>query len=185
MSKIRFPEINAAIEGHERYSEFMEIMAEMYTASPNKGQIAFIYAVQDQFRANVRSQSRTAGGSSRGSGWRNEQIAQFSGRGNKWIKVTGVLKALVEVALTRYETEDGEDPGDYRRWIEKAGFAWIRYAGPRGSEASPELCFEVRIYGSRLDHPNQLLKIPAQFWDENEADRSLLGGTPFSQNLEV
>ena len=185
MSKIRFPEINAAIENHPRHSEFLEIMAEMYTASPNKGQIAFIYAVQDQFRNNVQSQSRTAGGVSRGSGWRNEQIAQFAGRGAKWVKVTGVLKALVEVALLDFENKDGEDPGDYRRWIEKAGFAWIRYSGPRGSEASPELCFEVRIYGSRLDHPNQLLKIPAQFWEENEADRSLLGGTPFSQNLEV
>ena len=184
MSKIRFPEIDAAITNHPRHSEFLEILAEMYTASPNKGQIAFIYAVQDQFRNNVQSQSRSSrGGSPRGTGWRDQQIAQFSGRGAKWYKVTGRLLRHLNEHLDVW-AEEGDDVEDYRRWIEAAGFGWIRYAGPRGTEAEQELAFEVRIFGSKLDHPNHLLKFSQLLWDQKEENRSPLSGTPFSLNLE-
>ena len=184
MSKIRFPEIDNAITSHPRYDEFMQIMAEMYTASPNKGQIAFVYAVQDQFRNNVKSQSRTSrGGSPSGTGWRHNQIAQFSGRGAKWYKVTGRILRHLNEHLDSW-AEEGDDVEDYRRWIEAADFGWIRYAGPRGTESEPQLAFEVRIFGSKVDHPNHLLKISQLLWDQQAENRSVLGGTPFSMKLE-
>ncbi len=185
MSKIRFPEINEAMINHPDFEDFMRIAGEMYAASPNRGQVAFVYAFQDQFRINVPSRAaRSGSGSARpGAGWRQAQIAQFSGRGNKWIKVTGPLEALVLLKLGEFD-KDGHDSSDYRAWVQKAGYAWIRYAGPRGSENAQELCFEVRIYGSRQDHPEQLLKIPADFWADHEDHRSYLGGTPFSAGIE-
>ena len=187
MSKIRFPEIDNAITTHPRYNEFMEIMAEMYTASPNKGQIAFVYAVQDQFRNNVKSQSRTSrGGSPNGTGWRHEQIAKFSGRGAKWYKVTGHIQGLVNGQLDAWDEDENNESctENYRQWIHDAGYAWIRYAGPRGTEDNPMMMFEIRINGSRLDHPENMIKITEATWNENEEDREILGGTPFSHKLE-
>ena len=188
MSKIRFPEINEAMVNHPEFENFMRIAAEMYNASPNRGQVAFVYAFQDQFRINVPSRSsRSGSGSARpGAGWRQAQIAQFSGRGNKWIKVTGALQIVVEGKLDEWDRNEdlGFYTDGYRAEIEKAGYAWIRYAGPRGSEEKQELCFEIRIQGSRYDHPENLVKIPASLWEDKADDRALLGGTPFSLKLE-
>ena len=188
MSKIRFPEINEAMINHPDFEEFMRIASEMYNASPNRGQVAFVYAFQDQFRINVPSRSsRSSAGSARpGAGWRQAQIAQFSGRGNKWIKVTGYLEVLVDQLLHVWEADEnsGFYTGGYRTETEKAGYSWIRYAGPRGSEENQQLCFEIRINGSRYDHPENLIKIPVETWENFPQDRSLLGGTPFSLGLE-
>lgn len=184
MSKIRFPEINEAMLKHPRFDEWMNITAEMYAASPNKGQVAFVHAFQDQFRINVQSQSISARrSSSGGSTWRKSQEARFAGRGNKWVKVTGILEHVVRKELDRFDTE-GHDTGDYRRWTANAGYSWIRYSGPRGSIDNQMLGFEVRINGSRPDHPGHIVKIHQVLWSVHGDDRSLLGGTPFSLALE-
>ena len=80
--------------------------------------------------------------------WRIEVKARFSGRGAKWVKVS-----TEEVALT---LEGFEDVGDYASWIETAGFAWIRFAGPRVANGSHCAAFEVRTGGATIDHPKQL-----------------------------
>lgn len=182
MSDIRFPEINEAIVNHPRFDEWMNITAEMYASSPNKGQVAFVYAFQDQFRINVQSQLRVSSGSGK-MGWREAQAAKFSGRGNKWVVVTGDLHSIVRRELDRFDLE-GHDTSDYRRWTNNAGYAWIRYSGPRGTVDNQSLSFEVRINGSRPDHPDNHIVISQVLWDVHVNDRSLLGGTPFSLNLE-
>ena len=99
------------------------------------------------------------------------------------MKLTGPLMDMVGVQLGIFE-KDGDDVEDYRSWVKKAGYAWVRYSGPRGTEDAQELAFEVRINGSRLDHPKHLFRVTAQMWDQLEENREVLGGTPFGKNLE-
>ncbi len=106
--------------------------------------------------------------------WRSEVKARFSGRGAKWVKVS------VEDILPTLEGFD--DTGDYMGWIQSAGFAWIRFAGPRVANGSNCAAFEVRTGGSTIDHPKQLHYIPAQLLgDKIEA----LNSTPHAMRLEV
>lgn len=108
--------------------------------------------------------------------WRSEVKARFSGRGAKWVKVS-----LEEIAPT-LEGFDYDDCIFYRHWINEAGFAWIRFAGPRVANGSNCAAFEVRTGGSTIDHPKQLHYIPVQLLDEKiEA----LNSTPHAMKLEV
>ena len=108
--------------------------------------------------------------------WRGEVKARFSGRGAKWVKVS-----LEEIAPT-LEGFDYDDCIFYRHWINEAGFAWIRFAGPRVANGSNCAAFEVRTGGSTIDHPKQLHYIPVQLLDEKiEA----LNSTPHAMKLEV
>ena len=108
--------------------------------------------------------------------WRSEVKARFSGRGAKWVKVS-----LEEIAST-LEGFDLADCIDYRYWIDQAGYAWIRFAGPRVANGSRCAAFEVRTGGSTIDHPKQLHYIPVQLLDEKiEA----LNSTPHAMRLEV
>lgn len=105
--------------------------------------------------------------------WRSEVKARFSGRGAKWVKVS-----TEEVALT---LEGFEDAGDYRSWIETAGFAWIRFAGPRVANGKNCAAFEVRTGGSTIDHPKQLHYIAMHDLDDRV---SPLLSTPHAMKLE-
>ena len=106
--------------------------------------------------------------------WRSEVKARFSGRGAKWVKVS------VDDILPTLEGFD--DTADYLGWIQSAGFAWIRFAGPRVANGSHCAAFEVRTGGSTIDHPKQLHYIPVQLLDEKiEA----LNSTPHAMRLEV
>ena len=105
--------------------------------------------------------------------WRSEVKARFSGRGAKWVKVS-----TEEVALT---LESFEDVGDYASWIETAGFAWIRFAGPRVANGSHCAAFEVRTGGSTIDHPKQLHYIALHDLDDKV---EALGSTPHAMKLE-
>ena len=106
--------------------------------------------------------------------WRGEVKARFSGRGAKWVKVS------VDEVLPTLENFD--DVTDYMGWIQSAGFAWIRFAGPRVANGSHCAAFEVRTGGSTIDHPKQLHYIPVQLLDEKiEA----LNSTPHAMKLEV
>ena len=108
--------------------------------------------------------------------WRSEVKDRFSGRGAKWVKVS-----LEEIAPT-LEGFDYDDCIFYRSWINEAGFAWIRFAGPRVANGSNCAAFEVRTGGSTIDHPKQLHYIPVQLLDEKiEA----LNSTPHAMKLEL
>ena len=108
--------------------------------------------------------------------WRSEVKDRFSGRGAKWVKVS-----LEEIAPT-LEGFDYDDCIFYRSWINEAGFAWIRFAGPRVANGVKSAAFEVRTGGSTIDHPKQLHYIPVQLLDEKiEA----LNSTPHAMKLEV
>ena len=106
--------------------------------------------------------------------WRREVKERFSGRGAKWVKVS------VEDILPTLEGFD--DVEDYTGWVQKAGFAWIRFAGPRVANGNHCAAFEVRTGGSTIDHPKQLHYIPVQLLDEKIEP---LGSTPHAMKLEV
>lgn len=106
--------------------------------------------------------------------WRSEVKERFGGRGAKWVKVS-----LEEITPT---LEGFDDTTDYMGWIQNAGYAWIRFAGPRVANGMNCAGFEVRTGGSTIDHPKQLHYIPVQLLDENIEP---LGSTPHAMKLEV
>ena len=106
--------------------------------------------------------------------WRSEVKSRFSGRGAKWVKVS------VDDILPTLEGFD--DTADYLGWIQTAGFAWIRFAGPRVANGSHCAAFEVRTGGSTIDHPKQLHYIPVHDLDEKIES---LNSTPHAMRLEV
>ena len=186
--KVRHNNIDAHLTSDaniDAFSSMMVNMVNLYNNCPDASRIRFIQAIEDQFKANSQARARTSSGSSStGSGWRDAQKAQFAGRGAKWVKLTGEMIKLLNITLNAFEA-DGDDVEDYRSWINKAGFAWVRYSGPRGTEAAQELAFEVRIGGSKIDHPKHLFKVTSDVWNNHLADHhSVLGGTPFSMKLE-
>ena len=184
--KIRHGNIDAHLTSGDNVDAFASMMVHMvnlYKTCPDASKIRFIQAIEDQFKANAPARGRTSGGNSGGSSWRDHQKAQFSGRGAKWIKLTGTLMDMVLVQLGIFDNA-GEDTEDYRSWINEAGYAWVRYSGPRGTEEAQELAFEVRVGGSKIDHPKHLFRVTSQMWDQLEGDREVLGGTPFGMSLE-
>ena len=128
--------------------------------------------------AEIKPLCASRGKAAGGSGWRSEQKAKFSGRGAKWVKLS-----TDEVAgtLDRFDNE-GIDTADYRKWIEAAGFAWIRYNGPRVDGGNKMAAFEVRTVGSTYDCPKQLHYI---LDEEVDGTVTPLGGTPFAMKLEA
>lgn len=106
--------------------------------------------------------------------WRSEVKERFGGRGAKWVKV-----AVEEVIGT---AESFEDSANYIGWIKEAGFAWIRFAGPRVANGVKSAAFEVRTGGSTIDHPKQLHYIPVNKLDDVIVP---LNSTPHAMKLEV
>lgn len=113
-----------------------------------------------------------------GNDWRSVLKAKFGGRGAKWVKLP-VNK--IEATLDKFDN-DGIDTSDYREFINKEGYAWIRFSGPRIDNGVQAAAFEVRTKGSTIDHPKQLHYIPTA-----ELDNVIepLGGTPHSKKLEA
>jgi hypothetical protein len=109
-------------------------------------------------------------------GWRSELKARFSGRGAKWVKVS-----IEEIGSTLVSLGDADDVRDYAGWISAAGFAWIRFSGPRVHGGENCAAFEVRTGGSTIDHPRQLHFIPVATLDDKIES---LGGTPHALKLE-
>lgn len=128
--------------------------------------------------AEIKPLCSSRGKSAGGTGWRSEQKAKFSGRGAKWVKLS-----TDEIAgtLDRFDNE-GIETADYRKWIEAAGFAWIRYNGPRVDGGNKMAAFEVRTVGSTYDCPKQLHYI---LDEEVDGTVTSLGGTPFAMKLEA
>ena len=108
--------------------------------------------------------------------WRSEVKSRFSGRGAKWVMVS-----LEEIAPT-LERFDLDDCINYRHWIDQAGYAWIRFAGPRVANGVKSAAFEVRTGGSTIDHPKQLHYIALQELDEKIKP---LPATPHAMRIEL
>ena len=108
--------------------------------------------------------------------WRSEVKSRFSGRGAKWVSVS-----LEEIAST-LEGFDLADCIDYRYWIDQAGYAWIRFAGPRIANGVKCAAFEVRTGGSTIDHPKQLHYIAIHDLDDKITP---LAATPHAMRLEL
>ena len=108
--------------------------------------------------------------------WRSEVKDRFSGRGAKWVKVS-----LEEIAPT-LEGFDYDDCIFYRSWINEAGFAWIRFAGPRIANGVKSAAFEVRTGGSTIDHPKQLHYIAIHDLDDKIRP---LPATPHAMRIEL
>lgn len=106
--------------------------------------------------------------------WRSELKARFSGRGAKWVKVS---IDNIEQTLAGYDSS----ADDYRQWIYKAGYAWIRFTGPRVANGVNCAAFEVRTGGSTIDHPGQLHYIPVYDLDMTIEP---LNSTPHAMKLE-
>ena len=137
---------------------------------------AFKRHLDQLINAKVKPLCGGKGKSAGDGGWRSELKARFSGRGAKWVKVS-----IEEIGSTLISLGDADDVRDYVSWISAAGFAWIRFSGPRVRGDENCAAFEVRTGGSTIDHPRQLHYIPVATLDDKIEN---LGGTPHSLKLE-
>ena len=110
--------------------------------------------------------------------WRDELKLRFSGRGAKWVQVS-IDEVMPTLALF---DDEGVDTTSYREWVTVAGYAWIRFSGPRLHDGVESAAFEVRTTGSTNDQPRQLHYIDVERLDDVVTP---LGGTPHSMKLEL
>lgn len=140
---------------------------------------------RDEVKPAVKAARATAPIQRSGAGnvdnsWRADQKALFSGRGNQWIKVS---IDDVQPTLDRLH-DDGVDVMNYTSWTNNAGYAWVRYSGPRINDGEASAAFEVRTNGSKIDHPKQL------FYMQHDLAMCItpddrLANTPFALGLET
>jgi hypothetical protein len=127
--------------------------------------------------SNVKPLCVRSGKTAEGDDWRSELKAQFGGRGLKWVFIE---LSEIESTLIKFEAA-GIDCTDYRQFTKDHGKAWIRFSGGRINDNLKSAAFEVRINGSKLDHPKQLHYIPM----DNLQNIETMTGTPNSLKLEV
>ena len=109
--------------------------------------------------------------------WKISQKSNFGGRGAKWVKVEGDLK---EKLYRRMDELSDFDFSNLKEHFKSAGFAWIRYSKPVGSEDNRMASFEIRWSGCKTDCPKTLFEI-----NEDVAfSLEKLGTTPFKLGLE-
>lgn len=179
-SKIRHPQIDSHLNSNPEFAAALNTIASIYATCSDTSLLRFRQAVDDQLKLNVQSRGRSS--SSSDNSWRSAQKELYAGRGAKWMKVLPDTPAFAALFNKVAEFSSmGEDVSNFQELTGNAGFAWIRYSGPRGSEAQPLHAFEVRINGSKTDHPKHIL----QLTDSEVADLESLNGTPNSLNLET
>ena len=180
MGKIRNANINDHLLASDNFESVMAGLVELYATCPDASRVRFVQAIEDQLRINAPSRGRSSS-SAGGTGWRDVQKSLYAGRGAKWKSIptdSSAFEAL-QTKLNEF-ADDNIDVEAYRGHIGAAGYAWVRYSGPRGSEAEQMHAFEVRTQDSRIDHPKQLLLLN----NEQVEDLSTLSATPFSLGLE-
>ena len=133
--------------------------------------------VKPAAKAHRAANPQARGGKGVDNSWRSWLKEAYSGRGNQWIRVE---LDDIQPTLDRL-CDEGHDVSNYTTWINNAGYAWVRYAGPRINNESPCAAFEVRINGSRLDHPGLFHYIDA---DIALGITERLPNTPFALRLE-
>ena len=180
MGKIRNANINAHLLASDNFESVMSGLVELYATCPDASRVRFVQAIEDQLRINAPSRGRSSS-SAGGTGWRDIQKASYAGRGAKWKSIPTDSSAFEALRAKLNEfAADGIDIDSYQNHVSNAGFAWVRYSGPRGTEADQMHAFEVRTQDSRIDHPKQLLLLN----NEQAAELSTLSATPFSLGLE-
>jgi hypothetical protein len=182
MGKIRHANINAHLNTSDSFEAALAQLVEIYATCPDASKIRFVQAIEDRFKAAAPARGRSANGSSSGGAtWRAEQKALYAGRGAKWKSIPTDSSAFEALRAKLNEfAADGIDIDSYQSHVSNAGYAWVRYSGPRGSEAEQLHAFEVRTQDSRVDHPKQLLLLT----DAQVQDLTTLSATPFALGLE-
>ena len=123
------------------------------------------------------SRATRSASSADSSDWRADQKARYYGRNRKWLKVS-----IDEITptLDGFDAR-GIDTSNYRAWIDAAGFAWVRYRGPKVNRGVNSAQFEVPLADSRVNHPNYIHFIPNDNLDNYEH----MSGTPHGLGLET
>lgn len=170
---------------NELKSAFQTQVAECGDASFARFVQAITEIARDEVKPAVKAARATApiqraGSEGVDNTWRSDQKALFSGRGNQWIKVS---IEDVQPTLSLFQGV-GIDVDDYARWTNNAGYAWVRYAGPRINDGEPSAAFEVRTGGSKIDHPKQLFYMPHDLAMCITAE-DRLPNTPYALGLEM
>ena len=136
----------------------------------------FMNAVKQLASKHINANVSRASLSSESTNWKASIKEEFTGRGRQWFYVS--LEDIAPV-LDKFDN-DGFDTSSYRKDIDNAGKAWVRFAGVSGSESNPQLKVEVRIEGSKIDHPQNRVNMPYS----QDIDRLEDGKTPYSLGLE-
>ena len=137
--------------------------------------------MKELMKEHIKPLTARSGMKSGDGGWRDEVKSRFSGRGMKWFKVA------IDVVMPTIERLQGEDIDcdQYLKWIDQAGFAWIRYDAPRVHDGKQCAAFHVKVDGS-----TSLVSEKSQYHcyiTTGSLDEVItsLGGTPHSMKLEV
>lgn len=135
--------------------DLMKVLTKSYMdfseKNPGAGHIDFIQHIESLMREVISGSEEDDGRFSRSVElededeeyryWRSDLKSYFKGR--PWVKVS-----LEEVEPTLdFFDERREDTSYYRRNIEKAGYAWIKFVGASVKGGKRCAVFEVRIYG--------------------------------------
>lgn len=137
--------------------------------------------MKELMKEHVKPLTARSGMKSGDGGWRDEVKSRFSGRGMKWFKVA---IDVVMPTIERLQKED-IDCDQYLKWIDRAGFAWVRYDAPRVYEGKQCAAFHVKVDGSTSlasERSQYHCYITTGSLDEVITS---LGGTPHSNKLEV
>lgn len=137
--------------------------------------------MKELMKEHIKPLTARSGMKSADGGWRDEVKSRFSGRGMKWFKVA------IEVVMPTIERlqSEGIDCDQYLKWIDKAGFAWIRYDAPRVHDGKQCAAFHVKVDGSTsLASEKSKYHCYITTGSLDEVITSL-GGTPHSEKLEV
>ena len=109
--------------------------------------------------------------------WQISQKGHFGGRGAKWVRIDG--DNLVKLNERMNELNDF-DFSNLKEHFNSAGFGWVRYSKPAGTESNRMSAFEIRWAGSKIDCPKTLFMLPEQ----DAIILEKLGATPFKLGLE-
>ena len=152
---------------------YAQAVAETGDASYTRFMNAVKQVANNHVKPNV-STSRAS--SSASNSWKDDIKSQFTGRGRQWFYVS--LDDINPI-LDKFDS-DGFDTSNYRNDINNAGKAWVRFASVTGTESAPQLNVEVRIEGSKIDHPRNRVNMSYN----NEIERLDDGKTPYALGLE-
>lgn len=103
---------------------------------------------------------------------------KYKGRGNTWVKIPKDSQAYQSFLSLIPDCSEGSV---FLGHINREGFGWARFSKVEGTESDPVELFEVRYKGSKIDHPENLLKVSHSV----SKDFPLLGNTPVKIDIEV
>ena len=132
--------------------------------------------------SNSKNSSNTRPSQQKDNTWRSIQKSQFSGRGRQWIYVK---LEDINPSLDILESS-GHDVSNYRKLVNDAGKAWVRYSGARThTETGSLAAFEIRYQGSKVPQSSAFYIISHESaMNISDSDRLEDGKTPYQLGLE-